>query len=199
MLTPGLGDYGFGWWIMQMPVGRAARPHRTILHPGEGDGFDTLVLRLPDDRVTVIFINNEGKTYLHGIAQGLLDVVFGEAPRMTVTPLLQHRLEAEGAQAASAWFRGMRADRPEDYLVDEQELNTMGYALIAQGRAQDAVQVLTLMTEAFPASANGFDSLADAYALAGDRAEALAHYRRALEIDPGFSHPAEMIGKLESD
>jgi CubicO group peptidase (beta-lactamase class C family) len=52
MFTPGLGDYGFGWYIDELMVD--GRPHKQIWHWGAYFGFHGYIARLVDDRVTII-------------------------------------------------------------------------------------------------------------------------------------------------
>ena len=49
---------------------------------------------------------------------------------------------------------------------------------------------------AFPASANVWDSLGEALLASGQRDEAIAAYRKALEIDPHFASAANALERL---
>jgi hypothetical protein len=64
----------------------------------------------------------------------------------------------------------------------ERSLNFSGYSLLALGRTADAVAVFQLNADAFPTSANVWDSLADGFEAAGDNAQALAASRKALDL-----------------
>lgn len=64
----------------------------------------------------------------------------------------------------------------------EATLNLAGYQLLALGRAQDALRVLIANAEAFPKSANVYDSVADAWLAVGDTARALEMSRKALAL-----------------
>jgi len=46
-----------------------------IRHPGQGDGFQSIFWRIPEDDITIILINNLGKPSLATIATELLDVI----------------------------------------------------------------------------------------------------------------------------
>ena len=52
---------------------------------------------------------------------------------------------------------------------------------------------------AHPQSANVHDSLGEAYLAAGRNADALASYRRSLELDPANGNAREVIGRLGPD
>ncbi|HEU4404995.1 MAG TPA: BTAD domain-containing putative transcriptional regulator [Polyangiaceae bacterium] len=79
---------------------------------------------------------------------------------------------------------------------DEGQLNELGYAALWAGRADDAVRVFEHAVEAFPTSANLHDSLGEALAAKGDRAAAVAAYRKALERAPGLASAAEALKNL---
>lgn len=66
--------------------------------------------------------------------------------------------------------------------VSETSLNVAGYTLLFSGRPQEGIALLALNAEAHPASANVYDSLADAYLAIGDRAKALELTNRAAEL-----------------
>jgi tetratricopeptide (TPR) repeat protein len=48
----------------------------------------------------------------------------------------------------------------------------------------------------FSQSSNAYDSLGEAYLAAGDRAQAVANYRIALQLDPARQSAAEALQKL---
>jgi Tfp pilus assembly protein PilF len=52
-------------------------------------------------------------------------------------------------------------------------------------------------TEAFPESANAWDSLAEAHMKAGDDELAQQYYHRSLGLDPGNQNAKEMLAKIE--
>jgi dienelactone hydrolase len=65
-------------------------------------------------------------------------------------------------------------------LAPEAAINALGYELLQGGRVPDAVAIFELNVEAYPKSANTFDSLADGYLAAGDKVKALEFSRKAL-------------------
>lgn len=53
-----------------------------------------------------------------------------------------------------------------------------------------------LNVEAYPSSANVYDSLGEAYMLNGDQALAIKNYEKSLELDPANGNAVEMLKKL---
>jgi tetratricopeptide (TPR) repeat protein len=66
----------------------------------------------------------------------------------------------------------------------ENELNNYGYAMIANKDYKTAIEVLTINTQKFPKSANVWDSLGEAYALSGDKQNAIANFKKSLSMNP---------------
>jgi len=69
MLTPALGNYGFGWWIDEY------RGHRRHHHYGETSGFRNVVLRFPDERLTIILLTNRAEPDVYPLAERVADLI----------------------------------------------------------------------------------------------------------------------------
>jgi tetratricopeptide (TPR) repeat protein len=73
-----------------------------------------------------------------------------------------------------------------DALVQasENDINTYGYQLIGLGLHDKAIQVFITNTERFPKSANGWDSLGEAYFTKGDKENAIKCFKKSLSLNP---------------
>jgi tetratricopeptide (TPR) repeat protein len=69
-------------------------------------------------------------------------------------------------------------------VATEAELNAHGYQLIGENRFDEAIKIMAINTQRNPESANAWDSLGEAYALKGDKANAIAHFKKALSKKP---------------
>jgi dienelactone hydrolase len=67
-------------------------------------------------------------------------------------------------------------------LFPEAETNLLGYALLQGGSAKDALIVFQMNVEAYPRSANAYDSLSDGYLAMENKEEALKYARKTLEV-----------------
>ncbi len=94
---------------------------------------------------------------------------------------LQSGLTSDPA-ATAARARADLARDPKAPVFDEAWLNQAGYGFLQRGQQDAAVALLTLASEAYPGSANTFDSLSEVLETAGRRAEALAAAERALSL-----------------
>lgn len=66
----------------------------------------------------------------------------------------------------------------------EVELNAYGYQLLGQKDEDKAIEVFILNTQRHPASANCFDSLGEAYAIKGDKKNAITNFKKSLALNP---------------
>jgi tetratricopeptide (TPR) repeat protein len=69
-------------------------------------------------------------------------------------------------------------------IGDENELNNYGYQLLNQKEQDKAIDIFILNTQRHPKSANTFDSLGEAYALKGDKKNAIINFKKSLALDP---------------
>jgi tetratricopeptide (TPR) repeat protein len=101
-----------------------------------------------------------------------------------------------GRERGEAEWRRLRAAYPED-AFSEGTLNSVGYRLLREERVEDAIAAFRLNVEAYPKSANVYDSLGEAYMEHGDHDRAVRNYRKVLEIDPANAHAKEQLKALE--
>lgn len=85
------------------------------------------------------------------------------------------------------------------FSIDPVEIDYWGTQLLHAGRAQDAVQVFGLGAHIYPDGIDFvYDDLAEAEEAAGNKEEAIAHYRRALDINPGRTHARTRLEALRA-
>lgn len=99
-----------------------------------------------------------------------------DSPLMELVRMIQSR----GIDDGLRFIRQMR-EKSRDALT-EQSLNSLGYQLLNSRKTAEAIEVLKLNVEAFPASANVYDSLAEAYMKRGDTELAIEFYKKAVEM-----------------
>jgi tetratricopeptide (TPR) repeat protein len=68
--------------------------------------------------------------------------------------------------------------------ASESDIINYSYSLINLGLHDKAINVLTSNTARFPKSANIFDSMGEAYALKGDKPNAIKSFKKALSMNP---------------
>jgi tetratricopeptide (TPR) repeat protein len=99
-------------------------------------------------------------------------------------------------------FEGMKAQNAlglenERYDLSERQLLTVGARLAKERMTDQAIAVLALTSREFPRSAAVFEALADACLEAGRVDQAVLHYRKALELNPGSDGPRRKLAALK--
>ena len=196
---PALGPYGFGWFIQYQPVGPDGAQRKVIHHPGNGEGFYSLIVRVPEERVLVVLMNNVGKVDLYAVSSGILDILYGRVPPWPLPPIADALMKAYaegGIDAAVARYRHLKSSEPSSYDFGENQLNALGYGLLRSGKPGDAVALFRLNAEAHPRSSNVWDSLGEGLAAMGSKDEAVRSYEKSLELNPKNDNARAAIQKL---
>ena len=121
--------------------------------------------------------------YLEG-RDPALDMIFATPVPF---PTIVGTIRSEGAAAGERLFNERNAKygaMPWWQPFKLNDINNLGYAMLAEKKAEDAVIVFRLNTMRFPTSWYVWDSLSDAYTATAKRDLAIAALRRALELDP---------------
>jgi dienelactone hydrolase len=97
-----------------------------------------------------------------------------------------------GVAKAVQMFRDARKRDPNAYLFPETMMNLFAYERMQAGQVQDAIQLCKLNIEAYPNSANAYDSLGDAYLAAGQKELALQATQQSLALLPADKSNEEL-------
>jgi pimeloyl-ACP methyl ester carboxylesterase len=90
--------------------------------------------------------------------------------------------QPDGRARAQQMLEDTKRQDPKLVLFPEGELNAYGYQILQTGSPKHAVWLFQMNVDAYPNSANAYDSLSDALLAAGDRQEALRNAEKALEL-----------------
>ena len=87
-----------------------------------------------------------------------------------------------GAEKAAQQLAAARQKDPKAKLFDEGLVNAIGYEHLQEGDNKGAIEILKLNANAFPDSANVYDSLSDAYLADGQKDLARENAKKALQM-----------------
>ena len=103
-----------------------------------------------------------------------------------------------GMEAAVTAYRSLQPRYVRQGVSSEAAVNRLGYALMRDGALEEAIAIFRLNAESYPLSPNVHDSLAEALAAAGRRAEAVAAARAALAINPSNIDARRRLRSIEA-
>jgi CubicO group peptidase (beta-lactamase class C family) len=201
MFTPGLAQYGYGFFIGEQPLGKAGEKTKLVQHSGGINGFNSLLTRLIDKQQTIIILDNVGLgRYQENITNGIADILNGQpfdTPKKSIAETLYKLAGEKDGAATVAEYRKLKAANAAMYDFSESELNTLGYQLLGVKRAKDAIEIFKLNVEMFPKAANPYDSLGEAYLADNQKELALANYKKAVELNPENGNAVQIVNRLE--
>lgn len=126
---------------------------------------------------------------LRSVRDGLGHMFAGYAPSLETLYAHPERLEDQ--------YRQLSARLGTQVFLQEGLINYFGYTFLNTYREIDkAILCFQLNTRHYPRSANAWDSLGEAYAVAGDRARAIESYTKSLELDPGNANAVQQLARL---
>ena len=135
---------------------------------------------------------------LNAMGSWVPNVKAGLDPRKSIAQILRTTIASGGIDAAVKQYHELKVAAPATYNFDERELNNLGYRFIREKRLKEAIRIFQLNVEAYPKSANTYDSLAEGYMDDGDKAQAIANYQKTLELNPKSHNAVVMLQKLNA-
>lgn len=177
--------------------------HRPLVLPASGltVQISTVFHQAPNEFDTRAFVPPrvyaplDSRSYRDGVDPAMAAILkFESGP--SLTEVMAHAVAAGDTAAAERALRDARDLPANRYRSFESEVNALGYRLSGEGQGQRAIQVFRINTRAYPHSANTYDSLAEALLNAGYRDAAIAAYRRALQVEPGFPPSVRALEQL---
>lgn len=196
--VPAFGQYyGYGWSVGYFPVGNTKDSTEIIGHGGGINGFNTLITRMPKEKSTIILLNNTGRAPLEDITIAINGILHGatyDLPKQSLANLVYKEIIDKDLKAGLAFYEKNKGSK--EYSKSESEMNTMGYTLLQAGKKKEAEAIFKLNMEAFPKSANVYDSYAEALMEQGKNELAIANYKKSIELNPGNQNGIDMLKKL---
>ena len=192
-------SWGLGWGLERTAAGDA------IWHWGDnGSEFHNFVIAYPKQKTGVVILSNSGNGL--SIIPELVSQITGHnhpafawmgyEPYNSPAKLWFKDILGRGV-AAITQYRTFRKTRPQSAVLNETQVNAVGYWLVGRKRVEEAVEVFKMNVEDFPNSSNAYDSLGEAYMIKGDKELSIKHYQRSLELNPKNGNAVEMLRRLQ--
>jgi len=98
--TPFLKGYACGWSRQPFSIGNTKDTLSAISHDGGINGFNTLIVRIPESKDLVVLLNNTGGAPLRDIAKSILAILYNKPYTPPVKPT--QPLSQPGAKTLTA-------------------------------------------------------------------------------------------------
>lgn len=179
--TMGKALDSMGWFIFE-----DESMGKIVWHTGGGPGCATIFFRnLTKDQLVVAFDNiNSEKLYRKGL--NAMRILNGKEPlpiKLSLTKAYAKILYKDGKTAAEDFLNAHKNDTAR-YILAENDINNLGYEFMEHGHLPQALITFELNTRLFPQSDNVYNSYGEGLQESGDKAAAIAMYRKSLDINP---------------
>jgi CubicO group peptidase (beta-lactamase class C family) len=193
--------WGLGWGLQTTGDGLS------FWHWGDNGDSKAYIVAFERRKLGVVIFANSGAGL--SIAPEIVDLaVGGEQPALAWLKYESYKspgrglvknILAKGADAALGEYRQWRQGRAPGEVVNEAQMNRIGYDLLSARRVKDAIEVFKQNVSDYPQSANAYDSLGEAYMVNGDRDLAIKNYERSVELSPNNTNGVEALKKLREN
>lgn len=191
-------SYGLGWETCRHPT-----RGRLVGHAGYSRGIAVMFYREIDrGRFAAMFDNGDTGEFPKKFASviNLLDGLpaLKISRSKSLTRAYGEALVSEGPVPALLRYNQLKTQGGE-WVGTPAGMNRLGYDLLRNGYPALALDAFRLNVILNPAAANYYDSWAEGLAANGLRREAIAAYRRSLELDPTNAAGRAALAKLEAE
>jgi CubicO group peptidase (beta-lactamase class C family) len=187
-------SYGFGWWLTTHDGAQ------DMFHDGAFGGYTAYNERIGSTGMVIAAVSNLRQAYIYEIRSAIVDILEGrpyQVPKLAGSVWLDRQIRAMGVDSAVDAYQEHYRSGDTELDYSESMMNGYAYILLRSGRTTEAVKVFRLNVALYPKSFNVYDSLADGYEKAGDKAAALESCKKALAIDPSSDYMKGRIASLE--
>jgi CubicO group peptidase (beta-lactamase class C family) len=199
--TPAWGEhYGYGWLIGEMSIGNTKEKIKTINHDGVINGFTALILRMPSDQSSILFLNNTGGAPLYEMSKAINGILYDkhyDLPKKSIAHSLLKVIDKEGITKGVQYYNSIKEDSA--HYLNEEEMNMVSYQLLQSDRGKAAAAVLQLGIASFPNAFNLYDSYGEVLTALGKKEEAIKNYKKSLALNPQNENGIQMLKKLGVD
>ncbi|MFK7921463.1 MAG: serine hydrolase [Bacteroidia bacterium] len=194
------GYYGYGWSLVERPLGNSEDKIEIIGHDGVIDGFCAIFTRIPSSKASVILLSNIRRAPLNAMTKGIMGILYDKPydfPRKSAANSLFDVIDKEGLAKGIEHYEAIKDDAA--YYLSENEMNMASYKFLQSDRVELAAEVLRLGIEAFPEAFNLYDSYGEVLIKLGKKKKAIANYKKSIELNPDNENGIRMLKELGVD
>lgn len=187
--------YGFGWAI------DSRYPDNIFLSNTSGIGrFTGMFIRFVNKNNTLIILSNYSNSPTDDIKKfyNAVMIMMGKTytpPKISITSCFYNWYKSDFEEAMDKLKEAKKDTAKYDF--SEDPLNNLGYYFLQnQKDAQSAIRIFKFIVRLYPESSNAYDSLGEAYMVAGNIEIAIQNYEKSLKLDPLNTNATEKLKEL---
>jgi CubicO group peptidase (beta-lactamase class C family) len=151
----------------------------------------------PNDDLAVVILTNLAGASPEEFIDELAGYYNPEISASDPVTVLRIQLRKRGYEHAAEVFKELKS-KDAAFQPSETDLNDWAYRMLnGGGKKKEALEIFKLNVRLYPASANVYDGVAEAYEANGDRELAVKNYERSLELDPSNTNAVQHLKKLD--
>jgi CubicO group peptidase (beta-lactamase class C family) len=195
MLTPQIDHVGLAFFLGEHNPDQFG-------HTGGNEGFQSVLVMLAETGQGVVIMGNSDNLYR--MEDYLIQSIAKEygwtydGPEPSAVNVLAIVAGAKGTEAGLQAYTELKNTPSSGYVFSEYDLNQFGYGLLQQKKTDEALEVFRRNVKEYPQSSNVYDSLGEAYMVAGQADSAIQNYEKSLLLNPKNKNAEAMLEKLKT-
>ena len=170
-----------------------------LMHNGATGGYTAMAGLDKATRSGVVVLTNSNEN-VDAIAIKIMVPSYPLKPILpSIAKVLDKEIKDNGIDKAIVLYKSFKAEKGGDYNFNEDELNTLGYQFLAEGKKDIALSLFKLNVAEFPNESNPYDSLGEAYLESGNQELAVKNYKKSLELNPGNDNARDVLKRLNAE
>jgi C-terminal processing protease CtpA/Prc len=184
-----------GALVIFIPTGRAINPLTKT--NWEGVGVVPEIKCSADQALETALPLARAAAKVH--AQAMNEIVFKQIEAIGLDVEKANKLFAEKNNAAENYLWSVLDKARKNDRLNEIIINGLGYEKLAAGKYEIAISFFKYNVNAFPTSANAYDSLGEAYMTANNKELAIENYEKSLQLNPDSQNAKDALKKLRGE
>lgn len=194
--------WGLGVGLQQTSAGIA------FWHWGDNGPFKAYMVGFPKQKIGLVYFANSisGLSVVNRISELALG---GNQPVLTSEILSNYDrvdtpgmdfvqvLAVQGVDSATNLAVNYLKNNPENPIIKEQSLNSLGYSFLGEKKIDEAIKLFELNVRLYPDAFNVYDSLGEGYMEKGEISLAIVNYKKSIELNPENTNGIERLKILE--
>ncbi len=201
MRTPHSGPWGYGWRLLKTGQKDDGSPLYAMFHNGDTSGFSAHFMRLPEDQFVFGLLSNQNFLPRDALLNGVSSILNGgeaSPPRKRIDEQLFRKIVDSGPEAGLKFYEEVRKSDSRRALPRAMRCLQTGNMLLRLGRDEDARDVFTYITKAYPRSPLGYLALGRfVQENDGNQEAARKMFEKVLTVDPTNAHAKRFLTEIE--